>query len=51
MIELLLMWVKWKLVSVHLEIMLMLTQDRFTVCVKRTNGSKIILGATDCTHT
>jgi hypothetical protein len=29
---------KWKLDSVHLEIVLILTQDRCTVCVKRTRG-------------
>ena len=32
-----------------LEIMLMLSQDRCTVCVKRVIGSKIILGAPDGT--
>ena len=31
---------KWKLISVRLEIMLILTQDRSTVCVERTIGSK-----------
>ena len=36
-------WVKLKLVSVHLEIVLILTQDWFMVCVERTIGSKIIL--------
>ena len=39
--------VKWKLVSVHLEIVLVLVQDRRTVCAKRTIGSKIILDAPD----
>ena len=34
---------KWKLVSVCLEIVLILTQHRSTVCVVRTIGSKIIL--------
>jgi hypothetical protein len=34
---------KWKLVSVCLEIVLILTQDRCTVCAKRTIGSEIIL--------
>ena len=33
---------KWKVVSVLLEIVLILTQDRGTVCVEHTNGSKII---------
>jgi hypothetical protein len=26
------MWFKWKLISVHLEVMLILTQDSYTVC-------------------
>ena len=39
------MRLKWKLISVHLEIVLMLTQDRRTVCVERIIGSKIILDA------
>ena len=34
---------KWKLVSVLLEIVLILTQDRCMVCVERTIGSEIIL--------
>jgi hypothetical protein len=33
--------------SVHLEIVLILTQDRCTVCVERTRGSVIILYAPD----
>jgi hypothetical protein len=37
-------WVKWKLVSVSLEIVLILTQDRCTVCTKRARGLEIILG-------
>ena len=32
----------WKLVSVHLEIVLVLFQDRCTVCAKRTNGLDVI---------
>jgi hypothetical protein len=40
---------KWKLVSVYLEIVLILIQDRCTVCAKRTVGSEIILGAPDGT--
>ena len=36
---------KWKLVSVRLEIVLILTQDRSMVCVERTIGSEIILDA------
>ena len=35
----------WKLISVHLEIVLILTQDRSMVCVKRTIGSEIVLDA------
>ena len=38
---------KWKLVSVRLEIMLILTQDGCMVCVERTIGSEVILDATD----
>jgi hypothetical protein len=37
------MYVKWKLVSVNLEIVLVSTQDRCTVCTERTIGSEIIL--------
>ena len=33
---------KWKLVSVHLEIVLILTQDRCTVCAERTICSEIV---------
>ena len=36
-------WVKWILVSVHLEIVLVSTQDRSTVCVERTIRSEISL--------
>ena len=38
---------KWKLDSVCLGIVLILAQDRCTVCAKRTIGSDIILDATD----
>jgi hypothetical protein len=38
---------KRKLVSVHLETMLVLVQDRCTVCAERTTGSEIILDAHD----
>jgi hypothetical protein len=31
--------------SVHLEIVLILTQDSCTVCAERTNGSAIVLDA------
>ena len=43
------MRLKWKLVLVRLEIVLMLSQDRCTVCVERTIGSKIVLDAPDGT--
>ena len=34
------MRLKWKLVLVRFEIVLILTQDRWTVCVERTLGSE-----------
>ena len=34
---------KWKLISVHLDIVLILTQDRCMVCVERTIGWKSFL--------
>ena len=43
------MMLNWKLVSVCLEIVLILMQDRFVVCAKRTIGSEIILDAPDGT--
>ena len=43
------MRVKWKLVSVHFETVLVLVQDRCTVCGEHTIGSKIILDAPDGT--
>ena len=43
------MRLKWKLVSVSLEIVLMLSQDRCTVCVEHIIGSKIILDTPDGT--
>jgi hypothetical protein len=36
---------KWKLDSVHLEIVLILTQDRCTVCAECTIGLEIVLDA------
>ena len=33
---------KWKLVLVRLEIVLILTQDNYTVCVERAIGSGIV---------
>jgi len=43
------MMLKWKLVSVLLEIVLILTQDRCMVCVEHTIGLEIILDAPDGT--
>ena len=40
---------KWKLDSVYLEIVLILTQDRCMVCTEHTKGSKIVLDAPDGT--
>ena len=40
---------KWKLVLVRLEIVLILMQDNFTVCVEHTIGSEIVLDAPDGT--
>jgi hypothetical protein len=37
------MWVKWKLVSIHVETVLILMQDGYTVCVERGIGLEIIL--------
>ena len=45
----LVMRLKRKLVSVHLEIVLILTPDRCTICVECTIGSNIILNAPDGT--
>ena len=41
------MILKGKVVLVRLEIKLILTQDRCTVCVERTIGSEIILDVPD----
>jgi hypothetical protein len=40
---------KWMLISVHLEIILILAHDKCTVCAERTIGSEIILDASDGT--
>jgi hypothetical protein len=40
---------KWKLVLVHLDIVLIFMQDRCTVCAERTIGSEIIFDAPDGT--
>ena len=37
----------WKLVLVHLQIVLILTQDWYMVCAERTIDSEIILDAPD----
>jgi hypothetical protein len=42
-------WVKWNLVSVCLEIVLVSVQYRCTVCAEHTVGSEIILDAPDDT--
>ena len=43
------MRLKWKLVLVLSDIVLILTQDRCSVCVERTIGLEIILDAPDGT--
>jgi hypothetical protein len=43
------MYVKWKPVSVRLDVVLDSAQDRCTVCAKRTIGVEIILDAPDGT--
>jgi hypothetical protein len=43
------MWVMYNLVLVHLEIMIVSVQDRYTVYTKRTIASEIILDAPDRT--
>ena len=40
---------KWKLILVYLEIVLILTQDRCTVCDEGNIGSEIVLDAPDGT--
>jgi hypothetical protein len=44
------MMLKWKLDSVRLEIVLILTQDRCSVFPKHRTGSEIILEAVDVTN-
>jgi hypothetical protein len=41
--------VMWNLVSIHLETVEVLVQDRYTVCAKRTIGIEIVLDAPDGT--
>ena len=43
------MWVKWRLVSVNLEKVLDLMQDRCKIYAKRTIGSEISLDSPDGT--
>ena len=38
-------WVLWNLVLDRLEIVLVLVEDRFMVCAKRTIGSDIVFNA------
>ena len=45
------MYVKWKLVSVCFEIVLVLAEDRCTVCAECTSGMEIILDTPDRTPT
>ena len=40
-------WVKWKLVSVCFDIVLISIQDKCTVCTERIIGSEICLDAPD----
>jgi hypothetical protein len=40
---------KWKLASIHLEIVLILMQDRCMVCAECTIGSTFVLDAPDRT--
>jgi hypothetical protein len=40
---------KWKFVSLHLEIVLILTQDGSTVCAEHTMGSEFVLYTPDGT--
>jgi hypothetical protein len=42
-------WLMWNLVLVRSEMVLVLEQDRCTVCAKHTTSSKIILDAPDGT--
>jgi hypothetical protein len=37
------MWVKWKLILVCLEIILILAQDRYTVCAECTTAKRSFL--------
>jgi hypothetical protein len=43
------MWVMWNVVLVRLETVLVLVQDRCTVCTEHTVGIEIVLDALDGT--
>jgi hypothetical protein len=43
------MRLKWKLFLVSVDIVLILTQDRYTICAERTIGLEIIFDAADGT--
>jgi hypothetical protein len=45
--EVLVTRLKWKLVSLYLETVLVLVQEWCTICAKHTTGSKVILDAPD----
>jgi hypothetical protein len=45
----LVMRLKWNLISVHLEIVLILMQDRCIVCAQHTIGLEIVLDIPDGT--
>jgi hypothetical protein len=47
--EVLDVWVRWNIILIHLETMLVSVQYRYTVCVECTTGSEIILDASDDT--
>jgi hypothetical protein len=47
--ELLVMCITWNLVSVFLDTVFVLVQDRCTVCAERTIGSETILDTRDGT--
>jgi hypothetical protein len=42
-------WVMWNLIFVHLETLLVLVQERCTICAKRSIGSEIVLDTPDGT--
>jgi hypothetical protein len=40
-------WVKWKLVSISSDMVLIVAQDLYMVLAERGTGSEIVLGAPD----